>query len=259
MSAIHKAGAAGPVKTDEQITVDDSERVTIVIEGIVSDLKELDFTSPVTKGSYLPKDYSVERSTLTPSGNGLGRLTLQCVHDQLKDAAAATANRTTYRLTMSAVTYDLIDHPELDSVRSFCSLWLATDEAERFDGTSYSYKDKDGELQAVPSEATKFCAAYMAGIKTFNRYYPVLEKVSFWDNPPGVRKSGNSFSGGSFAKFSVAGTYNTPDIQIDGYDAGGWYKSGDEWVQNEGRDWTRTEQWTYTPEPSNGDHAWIYS
>lgn len=36
-------------------------------------------------------------------------------------------------------------------------------------------------------------------------------------------------------------------------------QSKDSWRENGNRTWTRTEQWTYTPEGSSGDHAWIYT
>lgn len=257
MAITHKAGNGNPVVTDVQTMADDSVRKVVVIEGKVADLAAIDWSED--SGDYLPSGYSFEKSTLAPSGNGLGKLTVQCMPNALDASIAGSPNRTTFRISMEAVTYDLIDHPHLESVRDICTMWLATDEAERCDGGSYFYKNQDGELLSVGGgPQNDFCAAYMAGIKTFNRYYPVLERITTWDNPPGVTKEGRSYTGGTFTRFSAIGTYEIPPVEIAGYASGGWFKSGDDWTQNEGRDWTRTEQWTWTPEAAGGAHGWIY-
>lgn len=99
----------------------------------------------------------------------------------------------------------------------------------------------------------------MAGIKTFNRYFPVIEEISTWSNPPGLSRSGKSFTGGTPTFSSDAGTYDDPPISLNGYPSGHWFKSKDSWAENENRTWTRTAQWTYTPESSSGNHAWIYN
>ncbi len=136
---------------------------------------------------------------------------------------------------------------------------VATDEGARADGGAYRYMDAGGELQEVQEEeALKFIAAYMAGIKTFRRYYPVVEKTSLWRNPPGLNRSGRSFTGGSLPFSAGLGTFADPPVSLNGYPSGNWYKSRDSWEEGADRTWTRTEQWTYTPDGAASDHAWIY-
>lgn len=254
MGIILKAGSSAPAVMSRTRVESDTDREAVVIEGLYSALRSADVDDLV------PEGYAVDTKTTESTGNGWGRIVLSCSPDGA--TASTEPRRTTFRIAMEAVTYDLQDHPKLQLAASKNEIvkWLATDEAIRVDGTDYYYTLEDGTPHPVSDQwALKFCAAFMAGIKTFNRYYPVIEKISYWDNPPGVTKSGKSYTGGSFTEFSGAGHYEAPPITLPGCAATNWYKSGDDWVQQENKVWVRTEQWTYTPESSSDDHAWIYS
>ena len=252
---IHKAGSNEPQVTGEVSHVADKNSTVVTVEGLYSALKSAD------PEDYVPDGYTLESSTCSPSGNGLGKLTVNCLKYDSGSAESFTPVRTTFRVEMQEVQYDLEDHPHLASARDTILKWLATDESKRVDGDTYKYQDADGNLQPVEDDvAIKFCAAYMAGIKTFNRYFPVVERISVWKNPPGLNQSGRSFTGGSPSFSSNVGKYDEDmPLTLSGFGADNWFKSKDSWVQNENRTWTRTEHWTYTPESSSGDHAWIYT
>ena len=246
------AGAPGAQKTGTSITTSDKRSAVVTVEGPIDALKA------ANPADYVPAGYTLDTSNVTPNGNGLGKLTINCV--RYEDGASFSALRTTFSIDMQEVQYDLEDHPSIKDVRNIVLMWLATDESKRVDGDNYMYMDKDGALQKVTGNAAiRFCAAYMAGIKTFNRYFPVIEKISTWSNPPGLSRSGKSFTGGTPMFSSNAGKFDSPPISLNGYPATNWFKSHDKWVENENKTWTHTEQWTYTPESSSGDHAWIYN
>ena len=246
------AGASGPQTTGTVVSQADRRSAVVTVEGPVAALKSANLDD------FIPDGYTLDSSNVTPSGDGLGKLTINCV--KYESGSSFSSIRTTFRIEMQEVQYDLEDHPFLADARNIILMWLATDEAKRVDGNSYKYTDKDGELKTVSGDkALKFCAAFMAGIKTFNRYYPVIEKISTWSNPPGLSRSGKSFTGGTPTFSSDAGKFATPPLSLSGYETANWFKSKDSWVENENHTWTRTEQWTYTPESSSGSHAWIYN
>lgn len=258
---ILKAGVPGPIETGREITKSDKDGVTVIVEGPYRDLMALGNQQIV---GYAPAGYTVVSSRLSPAGNGMGELSIACVMYDNPGASGLAPVRSTFRIKMAAVQYDLEDHPYLKGTyRDICLKWLATDEAVRVkqDGedVEYCYTDENGEPHKINDErALKFCAAYMAGIRTFNRYFPVIDKISIWKNPPGLLRSNNSFTSGS-PKFSAnMGRWEDPPISLNGFGSRHWFKSDDSWEENENKTWTETEQWTYTPETSNGDHSWIY-
>jgi len=248
-------GSSEPVETSVVIESSDRDATVVTVEGIYSTLKN---KSP---SLYCPAGMTVESSHLSTSGDGMGKLTVRCVRYEV--GFSFSAARSTFRVDMQEVTYDLEDHPAVASDRSIILKWLATDESKRSSGGSYFYSDENGELVAITSEshslALKFISAYMSGIKTFNRYFPVIEKISTYKNPPGMSRIGKSFTGGSPDFSDHIGTYNNPPISLNGYPSNHWFKSKDGWMQNADTTWTRTEQWTYTPESSSGNNAWIYN
>lgn len=249
-----KAGASGPQRTKTSRSTSDKNQTIVTVEGRYTDLESAD------PADYVPSGLTPESSRLDPSGGGMGVLTINCILYDDSSSSSLAPIRTTIEVDMEEVQYDLEDHPSLASVRNTILMWLATDESKRVDGSTYKYTDKNGELQTVSgNNALKFCAAYMAGIKTFNRYYPVITKRSIWKNPPGLTRSGRSFTGGSLPFSSNCGKFDTPPITLSGFAATNFFKGPESWVQNENRTWTRTEKWTYTPEGSNGAHAWIYT
>ena len=204
--------------------------------------------------------HHVESVRREPDGDGMGKLVIDAVYDPIDVPAPAEAVRTTLRIAMEEVQYDLEDHPDLASERETILKWLATDEAVRSDGGAYYWQSPDGAKHAiVGAKALQFIAAYMAGIKQFVRYYPVVERISTWKKPPGMTQNGRSYTGGTPKFSSGLGGYNDPPVALAGYPAGNWFKSGDGWEQNMNRTWTRKEQWTYTPESKTSAHSWIYN
>lgn len=248
-----KAGASGPQITRISRTRSDKNAATVTVYGPYVDLDEADPTE------FVPDGLSLEKSTLSPADCGMGTLTLECISYDNPDGTGLSPIRTTFEVDMEEVVYDLEDHPSLQSNRATILAWLATDESKRVDGNDYKYTDKNGELQTVTGDkALKFCKAYMAGIKTFVRYYPVISKKSVWKNPPGLTREGRSFTGGSLPFSENCGKFDTPPISLSGFDDNNYFKGPENWVQNENKTWTHTEKWTYTPEGSTGEHAWIY-
>ena len=262
MSApVLKKGRGGPVETGQTRTKSDKDGVTVVVEGVCH---ELEMLRGQQIAQYVPSGYTFVSSRISPTGNGFGELSISCVKYDNEGASGLAPVRSTFRIKMAAVQYDLEDHPYLKGTyRDICLKWLATDEAVRVkqDGgdTKYYYTNENGDPHEINDDrALKFCAAYMAGIRTFNRYFPVIDKISIWKNPPGLLRSNNSFTSGS-PKFSAnMGRWDDPPISLNGFGSGHWFKSDDSWEENENKTWTETEQWTYTPEKSNGDHSWIY-
>lgn len=252
MSAVKVLGTSNPVETKVTREVSDREAAVVEVAGLYADL---DRANPA---NYCPSGMTVESSQVSSTEDGMGKLTIRCVkYDSGLDFSSV---RTTFRVTMEAVQYDLEDHPYLaGSPRNIILMWLATDESKRIDDQDYKFENKDGTLEKITDNlAKKFCSAYMSGIRTFNRYFPVIEKISVWKNPPGLNRNGRSFSGGSPSFSGNAGTFDAPPISLNGFAPTNWFKSGDGWQENADKTWTRTEQWTYTPEGSSSEHAWIY-
>lgn len=259
MAASHVLGSTIPVTTSYRRDVADRESMTVDVEGVYSDLEQ------ANPSAYCPAGFVVNSSSLASTGDGLGKLTLRCVAYDSNAGSGFSAVRTTFRVDMCEVQYDLEDHPAMSKeVRAACLKWLATDEEKRVQIAESTIKffsmTAEGTLEEITSESVKkYCNAYLAGIKTFNRYFPVIEKISVWKNPPGLLQSGRSFTRGSPTFSANVGKFDSPPLTLNGYPAANWFKSKDSWSQNADTTWSRTEQWTYTPDGRNGDHAWIYS
>lgn len=255
------SGKTAPFKTSVVRSNADRATVTVTVEGPQSALEAL---GAADIAAFVPKGYTYDTSQLSSSGDGLGKLDIRATdYGNPQSGNDDAPIRTTFRVEMAEVQYDLEDHPRFASragTRDIILRWLATEASARSDGANYYYTDTDGSPHQIADEhALAFIAAYMAGIKTFVRYYPVIEKISIWRKPPGMNMSGNSFTGGAPAFSAGIGTYDTPPLTLNGYSSsGGWFKSGDKWTSNENKTWTRTEQWTYTPEGADGTHGWIY-
>ena len=130
MSApILKKGRSGPVETGQTITKSDKDGVTVVVEGTYSSLKTL---GAQRVAQYVPAGYTFISSRLSPTGNGFGELAISCVKYENEGASGFAPVRTTFRIKMAEVQYDLEDHPYLKGTyRDICLKWLATDEAVR--------------------------------------------------------------------------------------------------------------------------------
>lgn len=254
MSApVLKAGTSDAIVTKVTTEWADKDGKTVTIEGVYSALQLLD------PADYAPEGYEPVRAVLDPTGGGMGRITLSCVKYEAATVENAQPVRTTIEIDMEEVTYDLVDHPHLAQCREVCRKWLATDEAKRVVGEDYYYTDETGaEVKITNATALQFCKAYMAGIKSFVRYFPVIVRNSIYKNPPGLTRSGRSFTGGS-PKFSAdSGKFATPPVTLSGYPSTNWFKGGDIWKERGDTTWELHEKWTYTPDGSSGQHAWIY-
>ena len=255
---VKKLGADGAVKTGVTTEIADKRSKTVTAEGVMSDIEAL-CDNPST---IVPEGYVPVRGVAAPTGGGMGRLTLSCVsYDGEPEAGSTVAPiRSTIEVDMEEVTYDLVDHPHLSGCRDVCRKWLATDEAKRVVGEKYRYTDETGtEVEIDDATALKFCKAYMAGIKSFVRYFPVIVRNSIYKNPPGLTRSERSFTGGSPKFSSDCGRFSTPPVSLSGYASTNWFKGGDRWRERGDTTWELQEKWTYTPDGSNGTHSWIYA
>lgn len=251
---VKKLGTGGGVRTGVTTEIADKNGKTVVFEGTVAELEAMSLDGK------LPEGYVPLRSVLAPTGGGMGRLTVICVAYEETTVENTQPVRTTIEIDMEEVTYDLVDHPHLNGCRETCRKWLATDEAKRVVGEKYYYTDETGsEVEIEDETALGFCKAYMAGIKSFVRYFPVVVKNSIYKNPPGLTRSGRSFTGGSPKFSSDCGRFSTPPVTLNGYPSTNWFKGGDRWRERGDTTWDLQEKWTYTPDGSNGTHSWIYA
>lgn len=257
MSApMHKAGTEAPFLTGVIKVFSDKKTGTFTIEGPYS---ILDTASDLAITRLLPTGYSISEKTVQSGDKGMGKIVVKTNYYDDPASQTQTPIRTTFLIDVEEVVYDLIDHAALDGGPHWiCEKWLATDESKRVKNGKYYYTDGVTETEITGTSAKRFCAAYLAGIKTFNQYFPVILKISHWTNPPGLLMSGGSFTEGSPIFSEGIGTYDDPPITLNGYGSGHWFKSKDSWQELANRTWTRTEQWTYTPEDKTGPHSWIY-
>ena len=266
-------GTPKGVQTGERKTKADSNSVQVIIEGPYSTLESIQPAQGAAYSAafpYIPNDGSyVQSSTLSSDGRGGGTLTVNCVNPGADSGSTTpTPTKVTYRLTMAEEQTDLIAHPTItasDTVLNICVKWLATDDLKKYDADtqSYQYDEGDGETFTPITDQTaiKFCQAWMHGIKTFNRYFPVVEKISTYKRVPGLNMSGASITGGSVSSANYGGnigTWNTPSITLSGFASTGFFKSKYDWTQNAKSSWTLTEQWTWTPDGSGSNYGWIY-
>lgn len=258
---VHKAGQAGPFLTVTSRFSGDRKSANFTIEGAFEDLEALSDSEILL---LIPSGFAIKNTRIDPTDVGMGKMVVSATEYVTGAGQTNVPIRTTFAINMAEVVYDLIDHDALaGEPHGICEKWLATDESDRVSGSGqnlvFRYRTTDG-LETISNDAAlKFCRAYLAGIKTFNKYFPVVSKVSIYTNPPGLNVSGGSFTGGSPTFSSNIGKYNDPPISLNGYPTGDWFKSRDRWNENANRTWNRDEEWTYTPEGSSGQHAWIYA
>ncbi len=260
-------GLPGAITGVEHSEADVSTR-TVIVRGPLSVLESrvpLQGASHTDCG-WVPSGYLVDSATLT-CADGEGTITIRCVApgpDGTETLASPTLIE--YEIDMVECQMDLISHPAItsnDIALDECIKWLASDESLRYDDGDYYWIDADGVKQPVSQpEAQDFCAAWMHGIKTFNRYFPVISKESTFTRIPGLTigalSNGFSITGGT-AKFAAdIGTFSAPDISLEGFADTGYFKSGDSYKRAGKKSWTRVEQWTWTPDGSDSPFSWIY-
>ena len=252
---IFKAGRQGPYKTGSSTSKSDKEATIVTVEGDLTQLKSLD---PET---YCPAGMVVENSTVDPTTGGHGKLTIRCINYGQGDVST-TPTRITWKISMAEVQTDLKRHPHFDvEARRQIDAWLATDEGQRYDANGDAqYIKADGEPQPVTEPATDYVKAYEHGIESYVRHLPILEKISYYKTLPGCSMAKNSTTSGTVSQFSQnIDKWDVPDVKLAGFANTGWFKSGDDYQQGNDLVWTRTEQWTWTPEGSDSDTGWIYS
>lgn len=250
----------------------DTNTLVITIEGPLSALEDMVPAQGATHSdlSYIPTGCYVQSARLSSDGRGGGTITINCV-DPGSDSSQtpATPTKITYRLTMAEEQTDLIAHPTItasQTILSMCLKWLATDDAKKYNAETeeYQYDEGDGiTFTPITDEtAIKFCQAWMHGIKTFNRYFPVVEKISTYKRVPGLSMTGATITGGTVSSANFGGdigTWNSPPITLSGFASTGFFKSKYDWTQNAKSSWTLTEQWVWTPDGSASDYGWIYA
>lgn len=254
------AGSSNPVVSGRTKSSGDNQTCTVNIDGFTPVLKNVD------PNAYVPIGFKLKTSQLTTNNNGTGHLSVVCTPELDESDGSKDQNvvRTTYTITMAEVQTELKNHPSISLAgRVEIASWLATEAARRYNSSGKpQYVASNGNDCTVnDGTALKFIAAYEAGIETYNRYFPIVRKISYCKACPGLKKTegeDGSVSGGKVT-FSIAGKFSPPDIELTGYDRTGWFKGGDEWQQSESRLWTHTEEWTWTPEGSGSEHAWIYA
>lgn len=229
----------------------------VTVEGPISVLETItDFNS------LAPDGMTVESHTLEPNGDGFGKLIVRCVNYGTGDVST-TPTRTTWRIMMQEVQLNLKNHPQFDGngTRMQIDMWLATDPENRYDASGNPQCVKpNGEIQPLTAPATDYVKAYEKGIENYVRHFPVIEKISYYKTLPGCSMTNNSTTSGSVSKFSTdIDRWNAPDVTLAGWANTGWFKSGDNYEQGNDLVWTRTEQWTWTPDGANSAIAWIHA
>ena len=251
----HIAGSQGPFVTGKTDTKSDKTATVVEVEGRLQDLRG------ANPAQFCPNGMVVENSTISPTGGGMGKLSIRCINYGQGDVST-TPTRITWRITMGEVQTDLKNHPDCVGSITTINKWLATDPDKRYDsGSIPQWVDSEGNAYPIEagSGAAKYIKAYEKGIETYNRYFPIIEKISFYKTLPGCSMTDNSTTSGTVSKFSSSlGTWDVPDVKLSGFSNSGWFKSGDNYEQGNDLVWTRTEQWTWTPDFGQ-DIAWIYS
>lgn len=251
----HIAGSSGEVRTDVEILSGDRNGQVIVIQGPYEILKG------VSAERYVPTGFSLSNSRLTSDGRGGGRMTLTCEPNE-NEYLGSTPFKVMYKITMESVTKDLRMHPEVADSSLEIGRWLATDTNKRMSSDGkYQWVDEDDVAHEISenSAAGKFIQAYLLGIESYVTHYPVIEKISHYKSIPGCSTYMGKMTGGNAQFSGDIDKWSSPGISLSGYNADGWFKSGDGYEQDGGKSWIRTEQWTWTPQGRSSELGWIYS
>ena len=256
MAVEHVAGSTDPVVTSETTAVAETKTKVVTVEGPMELLDAIEDIS-----EFVPGGYTYDTHKTDPTGDGFGKITIVC-REFGEVASSGTPTRTTWKIQMAAVQKDLKMHPWCVEDRLIIEMWLNTDPIRRFDANGVpQYTDSKGTAHQIEenSGADFYVTAYMKGVETYNEYYPILQKISYYKRLPGVSMNGKSTTTGHVSEFSGnIGRWSVPGITLNGYGDTGWFKSGDDYAQDNSLKWTRTEEWTWTPEGSDGDLGWIY-
>lgn len=260
MAIEHILGEDEGVETGAStVRSDDGNSSVVYVEGPLSVLEGISDLS-----AFVPDGMELVGSRIDPTDPGFGRISVTCKDIGDGSAASFGATHTTWRIDLVEEQLPLQQHPDIpDEDRIEIYRWLATDTMKRFDENGEAqWVDENGTATPVAQPyALKFIACHLRGIETFMRHFPVLQKISTYKRLPGATMNKTSTTGGTVSQvtpWSTIDTFDVPDLKLTGYANAGWFKSGDNYVQDQSQKWTRTEEWTWTPEYNNADFKWIY-
>lgn len=249
------AGQNGPYVTGKSSSKADKDACIVTVEGDLVSLRALD------PDAVCPAGMVVENSNIDPTSGGHGKLTVRCINYGEGDVST-TPTRVTWKISMAEVQTDLKRHPHFDGNdgRKQIEAWLATDLDKRYDSNGNAqYIQADGTPHPLTTPATDYVTAYKKGIESYVRHFPVIEKISYYKTLPGCSMVKNSTTSGTVSQFSAnIDKWDVPDVKLAGFANTGWFKSGDDYQQGNDLVWTRTEQWTWTPDGSDSETGWIY-
>ena len=239
---------------------DDGDSSVVYVEGPMSVLEAMTDLS-----AFVPSGMELVGSRIDPTDPGFGRISVTC--KDIGDATSAGSNptHTTWSIDFLERQLPLQQHPSIpyeDRIEIY--LWLATDTLKRFnpDNKAPQWVDENGTATPLAQPyAIKFAKCYLRGVETYVSHVPVLQRISTYKRIPGASMNKTSTTGGTanaITPWSTLDTFDTPDLHLSGYDNGGWFKSGDGYVQGQDQKWTRTEEWIWTPDYDDDDLKWIY-
>lgn len=258
----------------DTVSGDSSVNITIAGKYAILEAKKVQPGWTHSNWHLIPQGYEVATASLVRHGPVAEyELALRtCDSGSVSDTIDKPAS-VTWRIVFQEVQHPLVNHPAIASARADCVKWLATDPSVRVDSDSsddnsnsgnsgessdvayYYGKSEDDRTRITAPDAIRFCKAYSDGIETYNQYLPVIEKISTYAKLPGGTSLGTRSITGGKISISNCGTFDTPDLTLEDFTDGKWFKSGETWEQSDKSYWTRTEQWTYTNDLS---HEWIY-
>lgn len=249
------AGQNGPYKTGSSTSKADKDSTVVQVEGELWQLRQQN------PDAFCPAGMVVENYNIDPTSGGHGKLTIRCINYGQGDVST-TPTRVTWRISMAEVQTDLKLHPHFEGndARAQIEAWLATDLGKRYDDKGNpQYIQSDGTPHPLTDPATDYVKAYKKGIENYVRHFPVIEKISYYKTLPGCSMINNSTTSGTVSQFSAnIDKWDIPSVKLSGFKNTGWFKSGDDYQQGNDLVWTRTEQWTWTPDGSDSETGWIY-
>ena len=277
MKAEWVAGDKNPFVSTRTFERSNKDGQTVEVVGLYSDLKDKipAYGQTSDECEYIANGMVVQSASLRPNGDGMGTLTIVCASYGVDNGINTDTESETWTVEMQEVQQDLQCHPYIiaeDAARQQVIAWLATEEKYRIelktvkDKKTVIYKyaptDWNGDVGALKdvenARAKAFCDAYMDGIRTFNRYMPVVERTSVYRRLPGGTVNGAKVTGGTALFSDKIGKFDDPALGLQGYKTGQegkWFKSRDSYRQNADSTWTRVEQWTWSP---GNRHKWVY-
>ena len=261
MAIEHILGEDKGVETGvSTVRSDDGNSSVVYVEGPLSLLEGISDLS-----AFVPDNMELIGSRIDPTDPGFGRISVMC--KDIGDAASSSTSsptHVTWRIDMVEEQIPLQQHPNIpyeDRIEIY--RWLATDPLNRF--SKYGepqWVDENGMATTVGNPfARKFVFCHLQGIETFIQHFPVIQKISTYKRLPGASMNKTSTTGGTASQitpWSTIDTFDVPELKLQGYQEKGWFKSGDNYVQEQSQKWTRTEEWTWTPCFNDDDINWIY-